>query len=157
MAHLDIKYNKALSPAILVLGLAYLFIGFVSIVNWCIGLADLGQQFCPDLIPSNLGFALVALTIGASLIASTYYSLRGDVVMHLASAACGTWLAVGALVIQVIVTIALVLDAIVVGEEVGYSIISENLLRMDVILGGVILPITIPYTLMLRKITKQSK
>ena len=152
MARVDVKYIKAFSLAVLtVFGLAYLLTGFFSIINWCVSLAAANQQLYPNLIPGDLGFALIALTVGASLTASTYYALRGDRAVHLVAAACGTWLALGALVIQIMVTVAAVLDAIVVGEEIDCSIISEHLLRMDVILGCTILPISALYTLMLKK------
>jgi len=158
MAHVGARHIKALNLAVLTaLGLAYLLIGSFSIINWCISLAGANQQLYPNFIPGDLGFALVALTVGVSLTVSTYYALRGDKVMHLASATCGTWLALGALVIQVMVVAAAVLDAIAVGEEVSCSIVSENLLRMDVILGCIILPVSIPYTLMLKKMIRHNK
>jgi len=154
MAQLNIKNIKALSPAILILGIIYLVIGIISIINWCIVLANLGKQFYPNLIPGDLGFALVTLTVGASLTTSTYFIMRENIVMHLVSATCGAWLAVGALLIQIMVAAATILDAIIVGDSIDYSIISENLLRSDVIMGCIILPALIYYTSVLRKMVK---
>jgi len=154
MAQLNIKNIKAFSPVILILGIIYLVTGIISIINWCIGLANLSKQFYPNLIPGDLGFALVTLTVGALLTTSTYYIMRENIVMHLASATCGAWLAVGALLIQIMVAAATILDAIIVGDSIDYSIISENLLRMDVIMGCIILPASIYYTSVLRKMIK---
>ena len=158
MTHVGARRVKALNLAVLTaLGLAYLLIGSLSIINWCISLAGANQQLYPNFIPGDLGFALVALTVGVSLTTSAYYALRGDRATHLAVVACGTWLAQGALTIQVMAAAAAVLDSIVLGEEVNYSIISEYLLRMDVILGCVVLPVSVLYTLMLKKMIKRSK
>ena len=136
------------------LGLAYLLTGILSIINWGVDLVGVNQQFYSNFIPRDLGFALVALTVGASLVASTLYALRGNQVMHLAAAAIGTWLALGALVIQAIVAAATALDSVVLGENIDYSFVDEQLLRMDVILGCVALPISVYYTLMLREMIK---
>ena len=141
--------------ALTVLGLAYLLIGILSIANWCSGISDANRQIYPNLIPGNLGFVLVALTVGASLIASTYYALKGDQATHVAVTTCGSWLALGALVIQILVTAAVALDTALVGEELDLSIISECLLRLDVILGFIILPVSALYTSMLKKMIKK--
>ena len=147
---------KALRPVVLVvLGLAYLLTGIISISNWCCGLSEANRKIYPNLIPGNLGFALVALTVGASLIASTYYALKGDQATHVAVATCGSWLAIGALAIQILVTAATALDAIVVGEKLDHSIIGDCLLRLDVILGLIILPVSALYTSMLKKMVKK--
>ena len=158
MAHVGARHVKVLNLSVLTaLGLAYLLTGLISIINWCISLTSANQQLYSNFIPGDLGFALVALTVGVSLTTSAYYALRGDRATHLAVVACGTWLAQGALTIQVMAAAAAVLDSIVLGEEVNYSIISEYLLRMDVILGCVVLPVSVLYTLMLKKMIKRSK
>lgn len=74
--------------------------------------------------------------------------------MHLASATCGLGLALGALIVQILVTLATVLDAIVVGEGIDCSIISENLLRVDAVLGYIAIPISIPYIITLKEVIK---
>ncbi len=66
--------------------------------------------------------------------------------MHLAVAVCGTWLALGASVIQVMVTAATVLDAVIAGEELNYVTVSKYLLRMDAMLGCIVIPISVLYT-----------
>ena len=153
------KIIKTLSPVILVLGISYLTSGFISIYNWCVSVANVGCPLYPSLMPGDLGLAIVTLTIGASLTISIYYILKENRIMHLASATCGMWLALGVLMIQIMVAIAAILDSIITGGEVNYSIISsvikENILRIDVILGCIILPISIPYTLMLKKLIEK--
>ena len=151
-----IKIVKTLSPIVLALGILYLASSLIALYNWCTGLAEAssGHQLYPSFIPGDLGLAIVTLTIGASLTASTYYTLKGDRVMHLASATCGLGLALGALIVQILVTLATVLDAIVVGEGIDCSIISENLLRVDAVLGYIAIPISIPYIITLKEVIK---
>ena len=156
MSKAETSYAKTLRLMVLIiLGSAYLIVGILSIINWCFGLFEADGRIHPDLLPGNLGFALVALTVGASLIASTYYDVKGDQATHVAVATCGSWLAIGALAIQILVTAATALDAIIMGEKLDHSIIGDCLLRLDVILGLIILPVSALYTSMLKKMVKK--
>ena len=146
------KNIKTINLGVLsIIGSTYLLTGFTSVFNWFMSVIGVDHRIYPSFMPGDLGSALISLTVGASLIASLYYALRRDESKYLIAAVCGLWLALGALMIQLMTVIATVLDALILGEEINYLIINEHLLRIDVILGCIAVPASIHYTLVLMR------
>ncbi len=133
-------------PLLTVIGVAYLAVGFTALYNWAIGLTGNNKlMLWPQYIPGDLGIMLVSLASGLALSATPYYYRQGKIIEVYAVTLCGLGLAVAATAIQVLATIATLLDTIIIGEEISSQDLVLQLSRIDTILGYVSTILLITY------------
>ncbi len=135
------RYIYVIVPIEVMLGLAYLVVCFIAIINWYLGIIGAGEILYPNYVPGDLGVSLVMLSIGFLMILSVYYWFRRKIVKSLAAIILGLGLAVAAMVMQVLVTTASWLDSIIVNEPITYEELMLGFLRADALLGYIALPL----------------
>lgn len=124
------------------LAVAYLAVASISILNWFTSLLG-GLGFKVEFIPGDPGLSLVMLTVGLTLTASNYYWFRGDHIKCLSTLTLGLALAVSAMIVQVLTSIAFYLDSLVVSEPMSLSELLNLILRVDSLLGYLAVPVLV--------------
>jgi len=119
----------------LIIGIAYLISGFISIYNWFTNFTGGSSTILEDYVPPDPWLGIVLVSIGLVLSASAYYLMRGNTILSIASLLVGSIIAVSTMAIQVIATGTTYLDLLINGEEIEQHQLISGLTRVDAILG----------------------
>jgi len=127
-----------------ILGLMYIVAGSLCLYNWIMTSLINGEAILEQLVPPDPWLSIVLISIGLTYSSSAYYLMRGNTVLSIASILVGGGLAIIVMGLQVLATLAYIADKLIINEELRFSTIIGNLLRIDGILGYVSL---IPFLL----------
>ncbi len=143
-----------MAMASFIIGLAYVGSGLASVINWLSNWFSLRYEVLPAVIPPDPWLSVVLVTIGLVLISSAYYLMRNNTLMTIATLLIGSGLAVAVMAIQVIATLASVVDVAINGELMINQLLS-GLIRVDAILGYISTPLFILSSVLFRLMRKE--
>ncbi|RLG88049.1 MAG: hypothetical protein DRO18_02180 [Thermoprotei archaeon] len=124
-----------------ILGLLYVISGAICMSNWITSFTNIAElTLFEDLIPPDPWLGIVLISIGLTLTSSTYYLMRNNLLLTIASLLIGGGLAVIVMAIQLLATLASFLDTIITGEGAPISTFITNFTRVDALLGYLALP-----------------
>ncbi len=130
----------------LIIGIAYTVSGFISLYNWLIvvfALKGTIESMLEEYIPGDLGTSLILSSIGLTLLAAVYYTLKRSITKSFSCLIVGSTLAIAAMFIQLLTVIAGLVDALIAGDVVNVKSIILGILRIDGFLGYITIPLFI--------------
>ncbi len=134
---------KSLTLYSCALGAVYEVFGVLSLCNWVLQALLGGTGLLEEMVPGDIGLAVVLLSVGLSLMAAAYYYTHRDHVRTQACMLVGSGLGAAALLMQLLATLAAYLDGFVVGEILAIHDVATMLLRVDSLLGALLLPLLV--------------
>lgn len=123
-----------LSTLAFILGMLYILATILSIYLW-ISQTPLPSQFLHYFIPRDVSAIIILAPIGLVLLSSLYYALRKDEIKSVACLLIGGGIGAAAMIIQTLVVLARIVDAVIVGGKLSAEEIAVGLLRADSSLG----------------------
>ena len=132
---------RSLLPYVSLLSVVYLASGFLALYNWLVESLIGGQGILTSFAPADVGFVIVMLAIGMTFIGSLYYIRLSDDVRSSACLIVGSGLAMAALIVHVLVIVATLADAMIMGESLAIHDLALEIVRAEFPLGLMAIPL----------------